>query len=124
MKYFFETYGCQMNIAESAAVEQLFLARGWEKSESAQVADIVIINTCSVRETAENRIFGRLGWFAGLKAVRACEPGAKHKSLEEAVRISADFTCQAIYNTIESPAHWYGVKFETQLPWLMEELFA
>ena len=77
MKYFFETYGCQMNIAESAAVEQLFLARGWEKSESAQVADIVIINTCSVRETAENRIFGRLGWFAGLKAVRACEPDRK-----------------------------------------------
>ena len=90
MKYFFETYGCQMNIAESAAVEQLFLARGWEKSESAQVADIVIINTCSVRETAENRIFGRLGWFAGLKAVRACEPGAKHKSLEEAAEYVKD----------------------------------
>ena len=90
MKYFFETYGCQMNIAESAAVEQLFLARGWEKSESAQVADIVIINTCSVRETAENRIFGRLGLFAGLKAVRACEPGAKHKSLEEAAEYVKD----------------------------------
>ena len=90
MKYFFETYGCQMNIAESAAVEQLFLARGWEKSESAQVADIVIINTCSVRETAENRIFGRLGWFAGLKAVRACEPSAKHKSLEEAAEYVKD----------------------------------
>ena len=90
MKYFFETYGCQMNIAESAAVEQLFIARGWEKSESAQIADIVIINTCSVRETAENRIFGRLGWFAGLKAVRACEPGAKHKSLEEAAEYVKD----------------------------------
>ena len=52
MKYFFETYGCQMNIAESAAVEQLFLARGWEKSESAQVADIVIINTCAFLEAS------------------------------------------------------------------------
>ena len=82
--YFFETYGCEMNIAESAAVEQLFIARGWEKSESAQTADVAIINTCSIRETAENRILGRLGWFNGLKAVRECRPGAKSKMLEEA----------------------------------------
>ena len=83
--YFFETYGCEMNIAESAAVEQLFIARGWEKSESAQTADVAVINTCSIRETAENRILGRLGWFNGLKAVRECRPGAKSKMLEEAV---------------------------------------
>ncbi|MBQ3966895.1 MAG: tRNA (N6-isopentenyl adenosine(37)-C2)-methylthiotransferase MiaB, partial [Treponema sp.] len=53
--YFFETYGCEMNIAESAAVEQLLIARGWKQAKSAQVADMAIINTCSVRETAENR---------------------------------------------------------------------
>lgn len=82
--YFFETYGCEMNIAESAAVEQLFIARGWKKSESAQTADLAVINTCSIRETAENRILGRLGWFSGLKAVRECRPGAKSKMLEEA----------------------------------------
>ena len=46
----------------------------------------------------------------------------QNKSLEEAVQISADFTCQAIYNTIESPAHWYGVKFETALPVLFDAL--
>ena len=44
------------------------------------------------------------------------------KSLEEAVKISADFTCQSIYNTIQNPAHWYGVKFETALPVLMDNL--
>ncbi len=90
MTYFFETYGCQMNQAESASVEQLFIARRWEKSHSAQTADIVVINTCSVRTTAENRIFGRLGWYAGLKAVRSCEPGAKSKSLEDAVLFVKD----------------------------------
>ena len=84
MTYFFETYGCQMNTAESASVEQLFLARGWTKAGGAQIADVAIINTCSVRETAENRVFGRLGWYAGLKALRAGEAGAKSKSLEEA----------------------------------------
>ncbi|WP_338371297.1 tRNA (N6-isopentenyl adenosine(37)-C2)-methylthiotransferase MiaB [Treponema bryantii] len=90
MTYFFETYGCEMNIAESAAVEQLFIARGWKKSESAQIADVAVINTCSIRETAENRILGRLGWFNGLKAVRECKFGAKTKMLEEAVEYVKD----------------------------------
>ena len=48
MKYFFETYGCEMNIAESAAVEQLFLSRGWQRSENPETANAVVINTCSV----------------------------------------------------------------------------
>jgi len=90
MTYIFETYGCQMNVAESASVEQLFIARGWKKAASAQTADIAVINTCSVRATAENRVLGRLGWYAGLKAVRACEPGAKAKSLEEAAAFVKD----------------------------------
>lgn len=90
MTYFFETYGCEMNIAESASVEQLLIARGWQRASSAQVADIAIINTCSVRETAENRIMGRLGWYSGLKAVRACRTGAKTKTLEEAAQYVRD----------------------------------
>ena len=90
LTYFFETYGCEMNIAESAAVEQLFIARGWKSAESAQTADVAVINTCSIRETAENRILGRLGWYSGLKAVRECKVGAKTKLLEEAVEYVRD----------------------------------
>lgn len=90
MTYFFETYGCQMNIAESAAVEQLLISRGWTKAEDAQVCDLAIINTCSVRQTAENRVFGRLGWFTGLKTLRACKPGAKSKTLEIAAEYVKD----------------------------------
>ncbi|EFW38177.1 tRNA-i(6)A37 thiotransferase enzyme MiaB [Treponema phagedenis F0421] len=71
MTYFFETYGCQMNVAESASVEQLLLKRGWEKAEKADVCDLLIINTCSVRITAETRVFGRLGLFSALKKKRA-----------------------------------------------------
>ncbi len=87
MKYYFETYGCQMNLAESAAVEQLFIARGWQKSEDAETADIAVINTCSVRASAENRIFGRLGYFTGLKAVRNKNENAKYKSFEKAAEL-------------------------------------
>ena len=77
MTYFFETYGCEMNIAESAAVENLFISRGWSKAEKPELADVVIINTCSVRGSAENRIFGRLGYYSGVKKIRHKEPGAK-----------------------------------------------
>ncbi|MCQ2590560.1 MAG: tRNA (N6-isopentenyl adenosine(37)-C2)-methylthiotransferase MiaB [Treponema sp.] len=90
MTYFFETYGCEMNIAESAAVEQLLISRGWTMAESAQVADLAIINTCSVRGSAEERIEGRLGWFNGLKAVRSCKIGAKTKLLDQAVEYVKD----------------------------------
>ena len=74
-----------MNVAESAAVERLLVLRGWKKASSAQVADMAIINTCSIRKTAEDRIVGRLGWYAGLKKVRECQPDAKSKALQEAV---------------------------------------
>lgn len=90
MTYFFETYGCQMNIAESAAVEQLLITRGWTKASDAQFADMVIINTCSVRASAESRIIGRLGYFTGLKAVREKRPHAKTRKMEEAAAYVKD----------------------------------
>ena len=90
MTYFFETYGCEMNIAESASMEQLLIARGWTKSESAQTADLIVVNTCSIRKTAEDRIEGRLGWINGLKAVREKRSNAKTKFLEEAVEYVKD----------------------------------
>ncbi len=92
MTYFFETYGCEMNIAESASVEQLFISRGWTKADNCQVADLVVINTCSVRASAETRIFGRLGFFTGLKKVRMCEKDAKVKSDE--MKLAADYASQ------------------------------
>ena len=48
----------------------------------------------------------------------------QEKSKPEAVKIAADFTCRCIENTAANPAHWYGVKFETVLPWLSRLLFA
>ena len=90
MTYFFETYGCQMNIAESASVEQLLIARGWTKASEAQFADMVIINTCSVRASAESRIIGRLGYFTGLKAVREKRPNAKTRKMEAAAEFVKD----------------------------------
>ncbi len=67
MKYLIETYGCQLNTAESNAIEILLKGRGLESTNNPDEADAVIINTCSVRKTAENRIWGRLGFYHAIK---------------------------------------------------------
>jgi len=66
-KYWLETYGCQMNTAESNALESALKEVGMQPAASAEEADCAIINTCSVRKTAENRIWGRIGFFKHLK---------------------------------------------------------
>ena len=71
MRFFIETYGCQMNVAESNALEALLLSGGWEAASKPEDADLAIINTCSVRKSAENRIWGRLGAFKFYKTERA-----------------------------------------------------
>ena len=67
MRYFFETYGCQMNTAESAAMELACRERGWTAAPDAQSADMVLLNSCSVRLTAEQRITGRIAHYAAFK---------------------------------------------------------
>lgn len=65
--YLIESYGCQMNMAESNALKIRLEAAGLHEAESAEQADIAIINTCSVRKTAEDRIWGRIGYFDHVK---------------------------------------------------------
>jgi tRNA-2-methylthio-N6-dimethylallyladenosine synthase len=74
--FFFETYGCQMNTAESAALTETLRERGWAAAEKAEDADLVLVNTCSVRETAEKRALGRLAHYAALKKKREGRGGA------------------------------------------------
>lgn len=69
-KFYIETYGCQMNTAESNALRALLLANNWVESESPEDTDLAIINTCSVRKSAENRIWGRLGSYTPIKKQR------------------------------------------------------
>lgn len=66
-RFIIETYGCQMNTAESNALEMLLKGAGWDVTDNQQEADLAIINTCSVRKSAENRIWGRLGSYVPIK---------------------------------------------------------
>jgi tRNA-2-methylthio-N6-dimethylallyladenosine synthase len=74
VKFFFETYGCQMNTAESAALALAARERGWDEAGSAAEADLVLLNTCSVRATAEQRVFGRLAQYEARKKLKGEKP--------------------------------------------------
>lgn len=66
-KYHIKTYGCQGNLADSEKMAGLLEAMGFRPTEFENEADIIILNTCAVRENAENRIFGELGRIKNIK---------------------------------------------------------
>ena len=63
MKVFIETYGCQMNVNDSEVALSILQKAGYERCASLDVADLILINTCSVRDNAEQRVLGRLDVF-------------------------------------------------------------
>ncbi|PYL34329.1 MAG: tRNA (N6-isopentenyl adenosine(37)-C2)-methylthiotransferase MiaB [Verrucomicrobia bacterium] len=60
-KFFIKTYGCQMNERDSEQVAHSLIARGYERTDSEQEADVVLLNTCSVRDMADQKALGKMG---------------------------------------------------------------
>ena len=69
-RVFIETYGCQMNIADSELVAGVLRRAGYAPAVRPEDADVILLNTCAIREHAEERIFGRLSDLARLKQAR------------------------------------------------------
>lgn len=69
-KLYIETYGCQMNVADSEVVASVMQMAGYEVCETVEEADAVFLNTCSVRDNAEQKIYHRLDVLAALKKKR------------------------------------------------------
>jgi tRNA-2-methylthio-N6-dimethylallyladenosine synthase len=67
-KYFIRTYGCQANVRDEENMAGMLESLGMVKSESKDDCDVAIVNTCAVRENAEDKVYGELGEFKGLKA--------------------------------------------------------
>lgn len=66
-KLFLETYGCQMNVADSEVVTSVLQMDGYEITDRIEDADAILVNTCSVRDNAEQKVLGRLQYFQSLK---------------------------------------------------------
>ncbi len=66
-KLYIETYGCQMNVADSELVVSVLQKHGFSVTDDIQQADVILVNTCSIRENAETRVFGRLELFKSIK---------------------------------------------------------
>ncbi len=71
MKFYIETYGCQMNIADSELVTTILNNNGYQEASKIDEADVIIFNTCSVRQHAEERVLGRIANEKSRKRTKA-----------------------------------------------------
>lgn len=69
---YIETYGCQMNLADTEIVLGILKKQGYDVTDNPENADVVLLNTCSIRDNAEQRIYGRIG---NLKTLKQDKPG-------------------------------------------------
>ncbi|MBV7704039.1 tRNA (N6-isopentenyl adenosine(37)-C2)-methylthiotransferase MiaB [Nocardia nova] len=111
--YEVRTYGCQMNVHDSERLSGLLEDAGYTKATGGQTADLVVFNTCAVRENADNKLYGTLGHLAPIKAER---PG-----MQIAV---GGCLAQKDRDTVVRKAPWVDVVFGTHnigsLPVLLE----
>ena len=69
-RYLVQTFGCQMNVHDSRRIEEVLADHGYEATEEPTLADLIVLNTCSVREKAEQKLRSAVGAFRGLKQQR------------------------------------------------------
>jgi tRNA-2-methylthio-N6-dimethylallyladenosine synthase len=66
-KFYIRTFGCQMNEHDTEVMAGIFMALGYEPTQSVEDASVILLNTCAIRENAENKVFGELGHLKHLK---------------------------------------------------------
>ena len=74
-KLFIKTYGCQMNVYDSARMADVLAPLGFAQASEPAGADMVILNTCHIREKAAEKVFSELGRLRPLQQARAAEGG-------------------------------------------------
>ena len=87
-RYWIKTFGCQMNVHDSEIYAGLLSGMGYEAAEQASDADLVLVNTCSVRERAEDKLFSQLGRLRQIKEVLSREGGRASKPRELMVGVT------------------------------------
>lgn len=83
---FIETYGCQMNTSDSEIVQSIMEKAGFSRASEIDEADVILVNTCAIREKAEQKIWDRLDYFKSLKRKQ------KNKKRSEALALQKPLT--------------------------------
>ncbi|MCA1833682.1 MAG: tRNA (N6-isopentenyl adenosine(37)-C2)-methylthiotransferase MiaB [Actinomycetota bacterium] len=103
--YFIRTFGCQMNEHDSERIAGLLESEGYERAHSPDAADLIVLNTCAIRENADNKLYGNLGHLKPLKdarpelriAVGGCQVQKdKHLVIEKAPWVDVAFGTFAV----------------------------
>ena len=95
-KLFIETYGCQMNVADSEVVASIMQMAGYTLCDTIEDSDAIFVNTCSIRDNAEQKVLSRLSYFQSLR---------KHKKSlwSVPIRISIYLTWSELPNGEKKP---------------------
>lgn len=121
MKYYIKTFGCQMNLSDSERIASLLDNIGYKSTQEPKKADLILLNTCSVRRSAEDRVFGALKNYSQLKkkkprlllAVTGCFASKEPQLLKNKADIIFDitklFTLPKILKTYQKK-----IKFDNQ----------
>ena len=103
--YQVRTYGCQMNVHDSERLSGLLEDAGYRAADDEQVPDLIVFNTCAVRENADNRLYGNLGHLRPLKTANPDLQIAVGGCLAQKDRFSAEY-----YNPVENfGLYWHFV---------------
>ncbi|MGH9303697.1 MAG: tRNA (N6-isopentenyl adenosine(37)-C2)-methylthiotransferase MiaB, partial [Acidimicrobiales bacterium] len=71
-KFLVRTFGCQMNVHDSERIASILQADGMSRTDDLDEADVVVFNTCCIRQNADDKLYGQLGQ---MKAIQAARPG-------------------------------------------------
>ncbi|MBN2096238.1 tRNA (N6-isopentenyl adenosine(37)-C2)-methylthiotransferase MiaB [Candidatus Peregrinibacteria bacterium] len=122
MKYFIQTYGCQMNYSDSERIVTVLEKMGYEKTNGFQDADLIILNTCSVKQKAEDRIYGLGEIFAPLKEKNLnLKIGITGCMIREASGIRGDVK-HDVLNIMPTIDFVFRIKDLMQLPEILNKL--
>ena len=69
-KLFIKSYGCQMNVYDSARIKNLFEDKGFQETSSINEADLIILNTCHIREKAAEKVYSDIGRINKIKQIK------------------------------------------------------
>ncbi len=120
--FYIETFGCQMNVHDSEKVAGVLMARGYRPVETHEDADIILYNTCSIREKAAQKVFSRLGAFRKARRSPETSPGAAGQKIIGVLGCVAQQEGERFFERAPQVSLVCGSASYAKLPELLEQL--